>query len=48
MVAALAMALAARPVIVAAATVLVVMLVAWATAVFVAAHWSTTPPWSGR
>ena len=52
MVAAVAVALAGRPVVVAAAAVLVMMLmgvplVALAAARFVGVHWST-PLWSGR
>jgi hypothetical protein len=53
MVPAVAVALAGRPVIVAAAAVLVVMLVAvplvgLAAAMFVGVHWLTPPLWSGR
>jgi hypothetical protein len=53
MVAAVAVALAGRPVLAAAAAVLVVMLVAvplvaLATAVLAGVHWMTPPLWSGR
>jgi hypothetical protein len=53
MVAAVAMALAGRPVIVAASAVLVVMLVATplvplAAAMFAGVHWMTPPLGSGR